>query len=124
MQFTREHANANLVSAWEHGAIRVGERWIHGHVILSGDHIIDNWAVTDPRELTFGDLAPATALEPHIILLGTGKTLIFPDPRVSVALAAERIGLEVMDTAAACRTFNVLVSEQRRVVAALFNHGP
>ena len=53
------------------------------------------------------------------MLLGTGAALRFPHPRLTAALADARVGVEVMDTRAACRTFNILVAEDRRVVAAL-----
>jgi len=58
-------------------------------------------------------------LQPDIVVLGTGASLRFPHPRLTRALLEQRIGLEVMDTAAACRTFNILAAEGRRVAAAL-----
>ena len=59
------------------------------------------------------------ALEPEIVLLGTGDRQHFPHPRLLAPLTERRIGVEVMDTRAACRTFNILVAEGRRVAAAL-----
>ena len=66
-----------------------------------------------------GDFKFLLALEPEIVLLGTGATLRFPRPALSHCLTQAHIGLEVMDTAAACRTYNILVAEGRRVLAAL-----
>jgi uncharacterized protein len=123
MQLTREQTDANLVRAFEGDAIRVNEEWIQGHLILASDRIIRNWPAPHPNSLGLVDLEPAVALEPQIILLGTGEEIIFPALELTAELAARGIGLEVMSTAAACRTFNVLVSEERRVVAALLN-GP
>jgi uncharacterized protein len=123
MQLTREQSDSNLVRAFEGDAIRINEEWIQGHLILASDRIIRNWSAPHPNSLGLADLEPAVALEPQIILLGTGEEIIFPDLELTAALAARGIGLEVMSTRAACRTFNVLVSEERRVVAALFN-GP
>jgi uncharacterized protein len=71
-------------------------------------------------ELAAEHLERAIALEPEVILLGTGARQHFPAPALLRAMLARGIGLEVMDTAAACRTFNVLASEYRRVVAVLF----
>ncbi len=59
------------------------------------------------------------ALKPEVVLLGTGEKLRFPHPRLSRALAEARIGLEVMDIQAACRTYNILMAEERKVAAAL-----
>ncbi len=77
------------------------------------------WQVAGFDALQEGDFALLAGLAPEIVLLGTGPRLRFPDPRLARALADARIGLEVMDTRAACRTYNVLVAEHRRVAAAL-----
>jgi uncharacterized protein len=66
-------------------------------------------------------LAAALELEPEIILIGTGEGASLPDVELMSAIAERGIGLEFMTTPAACRTYNVLVHEQRRVVVALFN---
>jgi uncharacterized protein len=124
MQLTRETPDANIVRAWEAGAVRIGEEWLSGHLILSAERVVREWPVADPTALEIADLRPALELEPEIILLGTGQTLVFPSLDLAEMLSGQRVGLEVMSTPAACRTFNVLVSERRRVVAALFNPAP
>jgi uncharacterized protein len=121
MQFTRETTEAHVIRAWERGRIRITDRWLEGNVIVAPDQLIDHWQVTTPSELMLVDLEPAIALAPEIILLGTGDAVLVPDVELMSELAARAIGLEIMSTPAACRTFNVLVHERRRVVAALFN---
>ena len=121
MQLSRDTAAANLIRAYEPGRIRIGERWLTGHVIVAPDRLIEDWRVETPTEIALEHLEPALALQPEIVLLGTGATLDWPDADLMAALAARAVGLEIMSTPAACRTFNVLVHEQRRVVAALFN---
>lgn len=121
MEIAREPARANVVRAWEPGRLRVGERWLEGHVILAAQRIITDWRIRSPAEIDLASLAPAIALEPEIILVGTGLERALPDVDLMSALASESIGLEIMSTPAACRTFNVLLHEERRVVAALFN---
>lgn len=121
MKLTREVSSANLVRAWDEGRVCVGEEWLKGHLILTAEQIIRDWPVTHPERLRLSDLEPAIALAPEIIILGTGALLQFPDMTLAAALAEQRIGLEIMDTPAACRTYNVLVHEERRVAAALFN---
>jgi uncharacterized protein len=124
MQLTRDTTPAHLIRAWEPGRVRVLERWVAGHVIVAPDRVVENWQVTSPTDLRSEDLRDAVALQPEIILIGTGAEIVLPDVDLMAALAERRIGLEIMSTPAACRTFNVLVHEQRRVVAALFNSTP
>jgi uncharacterized protein len=121
VQITRESSAANVIRAYEAGRLRVNEAWIAGHVIVSQDRILEHWNVEAPSALALGDLEPALALQPEIVLLGTGSDIVLPDVELMAAMAARGIGLEIMTTAAACRTFNVLVHERRRVAAALFN---
>lgn len=121
MHFSKESSEANVIRAWEPGRLRVGEHWFSGSLIVSPDTVIDEWPVDTPRELTLEQLEPVLSLDPDIVLIGTGGESILPDLELVAALAARGMGLEIMSTAAACRTYNVLVHEQRRVVAALFN---
>jgi uncharacterized protein len=121
MQLTREASAQNLIRAWESGRVLVGDRWVAGNLIASADRVITDWAAQSPRTLSVEDLDAALALEPEIILIGTGDTASLPDVELMSALAERGVGLEFMTTPAACRTYNVLVHEQRRVVVALFN---
>lgn len=120
MKLTLETADVNLINAWETDTIRVGEQWLREHVILSAQEIILGWEVSSPESLSAADLKPAIELKPEIVLLGTGNRLELPDIDLMTELASLGIGLEIMDTPAACRTYNVLVHEDREVVAALF----
>lgn len=80
-----------------------------------------DWSPTvSPEELRVEDLQPALALRPEVLIVGTGLRSILPPPKLAAILANEGIGVEFMDTRAACRTFNVLSGEGREVVAALF----
>jgi uncharacterized protein len=86
---------------------------------MSASKLILDWPVSSVQSLDLGALAPALELQPEVLLLGTGKRIRFPESALFATLAARGIGLEVMSTAAACRTFNILVNEERPVVAAL-----
>jgi uncharacterized protein len=121
MQLALDSSARHFIRAWEPGRIRVADRWITGNVIVGAERIIESWAAAAPGALTVVDLEPALALEPAIVLVGTGAEQSLPDVELMAALAARSVGLEIMSTPAACRTFNVLLQEQRRVVAALFN---
>ena len=120
MKFTQERTTANVVRGFQPGTIQVGEQTITGHVILTADTVAA-WAPANPPDITLDDLAPALGLEPEVLILGTGATLRFPCAGLLATLASQGVGVEVMDTAAACRTYNVLVHEQRAVAAALLN---
>ena len=121
MQLTRDSGAVNFIRAWEPGRVRIAERWVDGNVLVGTDQIVEAWTAVEPHSLTLADLEPALALEPTIIVLGTGTERLLPDVELMAAVAARSVGLEIMSTPAACRTFNVLLAEQRRVVAALFN---
>jgi len=77
------------------------------------------WAPGGFDALTESDFAALAALKPEVALFGSGATMRFPHPRLTRALTEARIGLEVMDTPAACRTYNILAAEGRRVAAAI-----
>lgn len=120
MRFTLDrHSTANLITHVGIEGIRIGQTRIMQSVIVSATDLIADWPVRRLRGLDLESLAPALALAPEILILGTGDRIRFPAAALYAQLAARGIGLEVMDTAAACRTYNVLVNDQRPVVAAL-----
>jgi uncharacterized protein len=121
MQLTRDNSANHFIRAWEPGRLRVADRWISGNVLIGNDRIVEGWTAIEPHRLTLAELEPALALQPTIIVLGTGTEQLLPDVELMAEVAARAVGLEIMSTPAACRTFNVLLQEQRRVVAALFN---
>jgi uncharacterized protein len=121
MQLTRDSNAVNFIRAWEPGRVRIAERWVAGNVIVANDTIIESWTTNAAAKLTIADLEPALGLSPTIIVLGTGTERLLPDVELMAEVAARSVGLEIMSTPAACRTFNVLLQEQRRVAAALFN---
>jgi len=83
------------------------------------DRILADWNVRDIESLARRDIEELALLKPELVLLGTGDRLHFPAPGLLASLAAARIGAEVMDTRAACRTYNILAEEGRNVAAAL-----
>jgi len=105
--------------AYSPGEIRVGETLYRTNVVLAARTLIEGWRPSQAEDLQPADLDPILALQPEVILIGTGMRQQFPDRAALAALYAARIGFEVMDTRAACRTYNVLVAEGREVVAAL-----
>ena len=87
--------------------------------VLAPTQIVQDWRPRTVGELEIQDFDVVLELEPEIILLGTGEMLEFPDRKIMSNMLEHGIGFEVMDTGAACRTYNILVQEDRAVVAAL-----
>lgn len=112
-------AGANLIRAYGVGQITVNDQTYARSLVLMPDRILDPWGPTRVAELGLKDFMQIAALRPEVVLLGTGLRLRFPDPAMTRPLIEARIGMEVMDTAAACRTYNILMGEGRRVAAAL-----
>lgn len=111
--------NAQFIRAYGEGQVRVGPRTLTRSCIVAADRLIEDWSVTDVTQLGPGDFEPVFALEPEVVILGTGRVQRFPPAEVRWAFARRALALEVMDLGAACRTYNVLLQDQRRVVAAL-----
>ena len=103
--------------------VAVNGNTISNPVIVLPDRLINPWpiaaAVISVGTLTIADFAGLFELKPELVVFGSGSVFCFPDRRLMAAFAQARIGFEVMDTPAACRTYNVLTSEGRRVAAAL-----
>ena len=100
-------------------AIRIVEtRYAHS-LILSPEHGVERWPVDSIGNLEVGHLRPILEWRPDVVLLATGRRQRFPSHEIQIELLRHNVGLEVMTLAAAARTFNVLASEDRRVVAAM-----
>ena len=108
-----------LVRSYAPGEVRVGDAVLHRSFLISAEKLVEDWRPQTLDELTEADLEAVFALQPEIVVLGSGTRQRFPSPRLLAAILARGIGCEVMDTGAACRTYNVLVSEARRAVGAL-----
>jgi len=119
MKFHLSPFNGNIVTGMGAGWIRIGAEEFRESIVLGADTIVRHWAPSGFDALTEADFAGLLVHSPEIVLLGTGAALRFPHPSVTRALVDARVGIEVMDTPAACRTYNILAAEGRRVVAAL-----
>ena len=99
--------------------IRIGDDWHSGSMIVSATDLITDWPVRSAGDLDETLLERILELQPEIVLIGTGSRQVFLPPALMMCFYGRQIGVEVMSTHAACRTFNVLVSEGRNAVAAL-----
>ena len=109
---------ANTITAYGDDYVMVnGARRDSSVIVTPSD--VKPWGASDFEHLAEADFAELAGLGAEIVLLGTGSRQRFPHPRLTSALGAKRIGLEVMDLKAACRTYNILVAEERKVALAL-----
>lgn len=103
--------------------VLVNQETLRTSFLLTPHQLVPDWRPASVDELQPADMAALLALEPSLVLLGTGPRQRFPAPAVMAALLTRGIGLEVMDSAAAARTFNVLATEGRKVAAAFLVPG-
>jgi uncharacterized protein len=109
----------NMFTGYGPGYVIVNKTRYEQSLIVLPDRLIENWDAKTFEQLTTEHFEFVLSLQPEMVLFGTGATLRFPHPTLTRTLIESRIGVEVMDTAAACRTYNILTAEGRRVAAAL-----
>ena len=120
MKFTQQNPDgANLIRRYGADFIVIGSEEIRASCIVTATTLARDWAPRSVEELTPAHLAPLIELAPEVVVLSTGVSQQFPRAALRAEFASRRIGLEVMEIGAACRTYNVLVGEERRVVAAI-----
>ena len=115
----RPAGDVKYIHAYAPGRINVNDRLLSTSFVIAPTALMENWPPQHFEDITLQHLETALTLKPEILVIGTGAALRFPEARIMAEIQQRGIGLEVLDTAAACRTYNVLVSENRNVVAAL-----
>lgn len=109
----------NTFTGYGAGYVEVNRQRYCASVVVSAASIVSDWPAQRVEDLSADHLAAIAELKPEIVLLGTGATFKFAEPRLLAPLYKAGAGVEVMDTPAACRTYNILLGEGRNVVAAL-----
>ena len=121
--FMKLHADTysgqNTVTAYGSGFVAINGRRYERSLVVTPDSLDPEWPAATLDELRAEHLTPLAASGCDVVLLGTGARQRFPSPAILRPMIEARIGVEVMDTAAACRTYNVLMAEGRKVVAVL-----
>jgi uncharacterized protein len=113
------HSGANTITGYGDGYIEINKIPYSHAVLLSSDGEILEWDVKSFEELSSSDFAQMASLKPELIIIGTGKRQRFPRPELLKTLIEAKLGFEIMDSQAACRTYNILVGEGRQVLLAL-----
>jgi uncharacterized protein len=109
----------NIFSGYGDGYVLINQIRHEKNMIVFPDQLIEHWPVASVAALSHEHFDEILARKPEIILLGTGAQLRFPDYTLMARILQTRTGFEVMDTPAACRTYNILVEEGRQVAAAI-----
>lgn len=118
MKFHLETSDKNLFTGHGPGYLAVNGMRLNTHLVVSAEQVLQ-WDIPDFTALDSRHFESLLAHGPEIVILGTGSTQQFPHPALAQPLYAAGVGLEVMDTRAACRTYNILCAEGRKVVAAV-----
>ena len=109
----------NRFTGYGEGYVEVNRARHTQSLVVGSDQLLVDWPAASVQDLNADHIAALAGLAPEIVLLGTGPTFAFPEPALLAPLYKAGIGVEVMDTPAACRTFNILLAEGRNVIAAL-----
>ncbi|MDN3518412.1 Mth938-like domain-containing protein [Aquisalimonas lutea] len=121
MKLTLEHTGqSNRIRSYDTGTVTVNETVLTRTLLLTPERLHDDWGPEQPPGLTEAHLDELVAMQPEIVLIGTGRYQQFPDRRLMARAIQAGVGIEVMTTEAACRTYNVLAAEERHVAAVLF----
>ena len=115
----QQNANLNVVTGYGTDHLMINKERHDGNALVTADRIVTGWAPGGFAGLSADDFAVVRELRPEVVLIGTGSRQRFPTPQVLRPLIEARIGFEIMDLPAACRTYNILATEGRSVVAAL-----
>ena len=109
----------NNISAHGPGFVIINQQRHESPVVVMPDKLIAPWPIGNRAALGVADFEAILQLKPELVVFGSGAAFRFPDPRIMALFAKAKTGFDVMDTPAACRTYNVLMSEGRNVAAAL-----
>ena len=114
----------NVISRIDADALWVGKQRFGHSLLVPWTGQVLRWSPARPADLTPADFEALLALQPELVIFGSGSRLRFAPPAFLRSLMAARIGIETMDTLAACRTYNILAGEGRIVLAALLIEPP
>lgn len=113
------HSGANTITGYGDGYVEINKTPYAHAVVLSSDGAISEWPAQSFADLEAQHFAQLVDLKPELVLIGTGSRQRFPKPELLKSLIQAKIGFEIMDSQAACRTYNILVGEGRKVLLAL-----
>jgi uncharacterized protein len=120
MQISQQYGDASyVVRAYDDGAVTVNNTTFTRSLIIMPEHLDTQWEPQYLEEVTERHLEPIVKFNPEVVLFGTGVQSRFPELHIQTYFVKRGIGIEIMNTAAACRTYNILIAEGRNVACAL-----
>lgn len=117
--FQSDPGESYAIRSYQAGQVIINDQAYTESLVLAPTQLITDWPPQSADELTEADFDLLAELKPDLVLLGTGEKQVFPPLSLYAPLLQQNIAVEVMNTGAACRTFNILASEGRQVIAAL-----
>ncbi len=120
MKFAQDRQDEGyVITAYDNDSVSINGKPFDKSFIVTPTTLKENWSVTSINQLMQNHVEQLLALNPELIIIGTGNKLIFPAVELYSNIIQRGIGVDFMDTGAACRTYNILMSEDRDVVAGL-----
>jgi len=120
MKFAQDSQDEGyVITAYDDNSVSINGKSFSQSLIVSTLQLKDDWNLTSIKSLQTSHIEQILTLKPELIIIGTGDRLIFPAVEAYAAIIQQGIGVDFMDTGAACRTYNILMSEGRDVVAGL-----
>ena len=120
MDITQDFADATfIITGYKPGCVFINNEPQQQSFITSPETLITPWQVTDITDLNETTLAPVLQDRPEIMIIGTGESLRLPEPKIIALFAQHQIGIETMNTSAACRTYGILIAEGRKATAGI-----
>ena len=112
-------AGSHIIQSYDDDHIVVNSKCFSKSFLVSNTSLNENWGINDIGQMTHEHWHDIIKLQPEVILMGTGKKLVFPHPSTYAPAIEKGIGVEFMDSRAACRTYNILLSEDRFIIAGI-----
>lgn len=110
---------SHIIQSYDTGSVVVNSKCFTRSFLISNTSVNENWGIDNIEQMTHEHWHDIIKLKPEVILMGTGESIIFPHPSSYAPAIEQGIGVEFMDSRAACRTYNILLSEDRFIIAGI-----
>ena len=120
MKFAQDsQEDGYVITAYDDNSVSINGKTFSQSLVVASTRLHEHWGIADIEQLTSSHIELVLSLQPELIIIGTGNNLVFPAVEIYSGIIEHGIGVDFMDTGAACRTYNILMSEGRDVVAGL-----
>ncbi len=120
MKFAQDsQEDGYVITAYDDNSVSINGKSFTQSLVVASTRLHENWNIADIKLLSSSHIEEILSFQPELVIIGTGNRLFFPEIEIYSGIIKHGIGVDFMDTGAACRTYNILVSEGRDVVAGL-----